>query len=86
MGEGKNPRHCERGENPVRWSGLPWRIKPRNDDLSDIEKSNLQNLQIPNSDKPVALYTLDVILAIGYRVKSPQPARFNSQIHTKWRL
>jgi len=36
------------------------------------EKSNLQNMQIPNSDKPVVLYSLDVILAVGYRVKSPQ--------------
>jgi len=26
------------------------------------EKSNLQNLQIANSDKPVAFYSLDVIL------------------------
>jgi hypothetical protein len=39
-------------------------------------KSNLQNLQIPNSDKPVAVYTLDVILAVGYRVKSPQATLF----------
>jgi hypothetical protein len=33
-------------------------------------KSNVQNLHIPNSDKPVMLYSLNVILAIGYRVKS----------------
>jgi len=39
-------------------------------------KSNLQNLQIPNSDKPVTVYTLDVILAVGYRVKSPQATLF----------
>lgn len=39
-------------------------------------KSNLQNMQIPNSDKPVALYSLDVILAAGYRVKSPQATLF----------
>ena len=39
-------------------------------------KSNLQNLQIPNSDKPVAVYTLDVILAVGYRIKSPQATLF----------
>jgi len=39
-------------------------------------KSNLQNLQIPNSDKPVAFYSLDVILAVGYRVKSPQGTLF----------
>jgi len=40
------------------------------------EKSNLQNLQIANSDKPVVFYALDVILAVGYRVKSPQATKF----------
>ena len=39
-------------------------------------KSNLQNMQIPNSDKPVAFYNLDVILAVGYRVKSPRGTQF----------
>ncbi|MDR2184530.1 MAG: DNA-binding protein, partial [Treponema sp.] len=32
------------------------------------EKRNVQNLHIANSDKPVMFYTLDVILAVGYRV------------------
>ena len=40
------------------------------------EKSNLQKMQIPNSDKPVALYSLDVIIAIGYRVKSSLGTQF----------
>jgi hypothetical protein len=40
------------------------------------EKSNVQNLHIPNSDKPVAFYTLDVILAVGYRVKSQRGTQF----------
>ena len=40
------------------------------------EKSNVQNLHIANSDKPVSFYTLDVILAVGYRVKSPQATKF----------
>jgi hypothetical protein len=40
------------------------------------EKSNVQNMHIPNSDKPVAFYTLDVILAVGYRVKSPLGTQF----------
>jgi hypothetical protein len=40
------------------------------------EKSNLQNMQIPNSDKPVAFYSLDVILAVGYRVKSLRGTQF----------
>ena len=29
------------------------------------EKSNLHFLQIANSDKPIALYSLDMILAVG---------------------
>jgi hypothetical protein len=46
-------------------------------DESEIdEKSNVQNLHIPNSDKPVTFYTLDVILSVGYRVKSPQATQF----------
>ncbi|MCL2638701.1 MAG: virulence RhuM family protein [Oscillospiraceae bacterium] len=40
------------------------------------KKSNLQNLQIANSDKPVTFYNLDVIIAVGYRVKSPQGTQF----------
>ena len=36
------------------------------------EKSNVQNLHIPHSDKPVRFYNLDVIISVGYRVKSPQ--------------
>jgi prophage antirepressor-like protein len=34
------------------------------------EKSNMQKMHIPNSDKPVTLYSLDVILSIGYRTNS----------------
>jgi len=40
------------------------------------EKSNLQILQIANSDKPVIFYSLDVIIAVGYRVKSAQGTQF----------
>jgi hypothetical protein len=40
------------------------------------EKSNVQNLHIPNSDKPVTLYSLNVILAVGYRVKSLRGTQF----------
>jgi len=39
-------------------------------------KSNLQNMQIADSDKPVILYNLEVILAIGYRVKSQRGTQF----------
>ena len=40
------------------------------------EKSNLHFLQIPNSDKPVAFYSLDVIISVGYRVKSKRGVEF----------
>jgi hypothetical protein len=40
------------------------------------KESNLQNMQIPSSDKPVTLYSLDVILAVGYRVKSQRGTQF----------
>ena len=33
-------------------------------------------LQIANSDKPVALYSLDMILAVGFRVRSPRGTQF----------
>jgi len=36
------------------------------------EKSNVQNLHIAGSDKPVKFYNLDVIISVGYRVKSIQ--------------
>lgn len=40
------------------------------------EKSNLQKLQIANSDKPVAYYNLNVIIAVGYRVNSYKATQF----------
>lgn len=39
-------------------------------------KSNVQNLHIAGSDKPVKLYNLDVIISVGYRVKSIGGTRF----------
>ena len=36
------------------------------------QKSNVQNLHIANSDKPVKYFNLDVIISAGYRVKSLQ--------------
>ena len=36
------------------------------------EKSNMQKMHIANSDKPVVYYNLDVIISVGYRVKSKQ--------------
>jgi hypothetical protein len=40
------------------------------------EKSNVQNLHIANSDKPTKFYNLDVIISVGYRVKSHQGTKF----------
>ena len=33
-------------------------------------KSNVQKMHIANSDRPITLYSLDVILAVGYRTNS----------------
>ena len=40
------------------------------------EKSNLQKMQIANSDRPVVFYSLDVIISVGYRVKSQRGTQF----------
>ena len=40
------------------------------------EKSNVQNLHIAGSDKPVKFYNLDVIISVGYRVKSQRGTQF----------
>jgi len=40
------------------------------------KKSNVQFLHIANSDKPVAFYNLDVILAVGYRTNSTRAIHF----------
>jgi Virulence protein RhuM family len=40
------------------------------------KKSNVQNMHIANSDKTVVFYNLDVIISVGYRVKSQQGTRF----------
>ena len=40
------------------------------------EKSNVHFLHIANSDKPVKIYNLDVIISVGYRVKSHRGTSF----------
>ena len=40
------------------------------------KESNVQNLHIPNSDKNVEFYSLDVIISVGYRVKSQRGVEF----------
>jgi hypothetical protein len=39
-------------------------------------EGNVQNLHIANSDKPVEFYSLDVIISVGYRVKSKRGVQF----------
>lgn len=40
------------------------------------EKGNVQILHIANSDRPIKLYNLDVIISVGYRVKSIRGTHF----------
>ena len=40
------------------------------------KESNVQNLHIANSDRPVKYFNLDVIISVGYRVKSPRGTQF----------
>ncbi|HKJ70121.1 MAG TPA: virulence protein RhuM/Fic/DOC family protein, partial [Gammaproteobacteria bacterium] len=40
------------------------------------EETNMQKVQIGSSDKPVTEFSLDVIISVGYRVKSQQGVRF----------
>ena len=40
------------------------------------EKSNVQKMHIPNSDKPISFYSLDIILAVGYRANSVRAIEF----------
>lgn len=41
-----------------------------------FELGNVQFLHFPNSDKPVKCYSLDVIISVGYRVKSHRGTQF----------
>ena len=41
-----------------------------------VEKSNVQNLHIANSDKPVKFYDLDVVISVGYRANSKKATQF----------
>ncbi|MBI5376923.1 MAG: virulence protein RhuM/Fic/DOC family protein [Candidatus Schekmanbacteria bacterium] len=40
------------------------------------EKSNMQKMHIANADKPVAFYSLDVVLSVGYRTNSKVAIEF----------
>jgi prophage maintenance system killer protein len=41
-----------------------------------VEESNVQNLHIAGSDKPVKFYNLDAIISVGYRVNSKRGTQF----------
>ncbi len=45
-------------------------------DEGELEASNLQKTQIANSTKPVTLYSLDMVISVGYRVSSKQATLF----------
>jgi len=36
----------------------------------------MQKMHIANSDCPVIFYDLDVVISVGYRIKSPQGVQF----------
>ena len=44
------------------------------------EKSNMQKMHIANSDKPVKFYSLDVVLAVGYRTNSKKAIEFRKWV------
>ncbi len=49
------------------------------------EKSNMQNMHNTNSYKPVTLYSLDIILAVGYRTNSSKAIKFRQWATTTLR-
>lgn len=57
-------------------SGVSRHIRNIFRDSEIDQESNLQKMQIANSDRPVTLYSLDVILAVGYRANSGRAIEF----------
>jgi hypothetical protein len=43
----------------------------------------MQKMHIPKSDKPVVYYNLDVIISVGYRVKSKRGVQFRQWATTR---
>jgi prophage maintenance system killer protein/prophage antirepressor-like protein len=63
-------------------SGVSRHIKNIFSDGEVSEKSNMQKMHITNSDKPVTLYSLDVILSVGYRTNSAKAIQFRKWVNT----
>ncbi|MEK6636613.1 MAG: RhuM family protein [Pseudomonadota bacterium] len=42
----------------------------------ELDESNLQKMQIATSAKPITLYSLDMVISVGYRVSSAQATLF----------
>lgn len=57
-------------------TGITKHIKNIFEERELPEEGNVQFLHVANSDKPVAFYSLDVIIAVGYRVNSFKATRF----------
>ncbi len=57
-------------------SGVARHIKNILTDKEVSEKSNMRKMHIANSDKPVVFYSLDIILAVGYRANSGNAIKF----------
>ena len=51
-------------------------IKKIFDDYECDEKSNVQKMHIPNSDKLVEFYSLDIIIAVGFKTNSKRAIIF----------
>lgn len=45
-------------------------------DEEELDQSNLHKMQIASSTKPITLYTLDMVISIGYRASSKQATLF----------
>jgi hypothetical protein len=67
----ENPKDVNVNAQP----GIRGQIERAHSDSNPVfldRNSNVQNMHSASSDKPVAFYSLDTIISVGYRVKSKQ--------------